>query len=355
VYTRRRLGFEIRLPIIQAPMAGSGINTPQLAAAVSNAGGLGSLATAYLSIPQVERAIRQVRELTERPFAVNLFAPCAREALAGDVESQVRLLAPIHQRLGLDPPVLPQQVDEPFQELVELLISLHISIVSFTFGMLPKDVLDYLKSQGGYLMGTATTVAEAKLLESAGVDAVIAQGSESGGHRGSFSSSSPSTVGTMALVPQIVDAIQIPVIASGGIMDGRGVVAALALGASAVQMGTAFLTCAESGAPEVYKQAVLEAADDSTALTRAFSGRWACGIRNEFMEQSERSQSEPISFPWQNALTRDMRSTAAKKGDKELLSLWAGQGTRMARRLTAAELMAALESEIHQTRRALRE
>ena len=355
MHARRRLGFEIRLPVIQAPMAGSGINTPQLAAAVSNAGGLGSVATAYLSVPQVEQAIRQVRELTQKPFAVNLFAPSAREALTGNVESQIRLLAPIHQRLGLGSPVLPKQVNEPFQELVELLISLHISIVSFTFGILPKDTLERFKAEGAYLMGTATTVGEAKLLQSAGVDAVIAQGSESGGHRGSFSSSSPSLVGTMALVPQMVDALQIPVIASGGIMDGRGIVAALALGASAVQMGTAFLTCAESGAPEVYKQAVLDAADDSTALTRAFSGRWARGIRNEFMEQSEQAESEPISFPWQNALTRDMRSTAAKTGEKELLSLWAGQGTRMARRMAASELMAALESEIHNTRISLTE
>jgi nitronate monooxygenase len=157
----------------------------------------------------------------------------------------------------------------------------------------------------------------------------------------------------MALVPQIVDAIQAPVIASGGIMDGRGIVAALALGASAVQMGTAFLTCAESGAPEVYKQAVLEAADDSTELTRAFSGRWARGIRNDFMVQSQQSGSEPISFPWQNELTRVMRNAAAKRGDKELLSLWAGQGTRLARRMTVAQLMAALEAEIQQTRLAL--
>lgn len=296
-----------------------------------------------------------MRELTQKPFAVNLFTPSAHEALTGDVESQISLLTPIHQRLGLGSPVLPKQVDEPFQELVELLISLHISLISFTFGILPKKTLECFEAQGAYLMGTATTVAEAKLLESAGVDAVIAQGSESGGHRGSFSSSSPSSVGTMALVPQIVDAVRIPVIASGGIMDGRGIVAALALGASAVQMGTAFLPCAESGAPEIYKQAVLEAADDSTALTRAFSGRWARGIRNQFMAQSERFQSEPISFPWQNALTRDMRSLAAKKGDKELLSLWAGQGTRMARRMTAAELMAALESEIKDTRRSLTE
>lgn len=353
MYSRRRLRFETRFPVIQAPMAGSGINTPQLAAAVSNAGGLGSVATAYLGISQVEQVIRHVRKLTGKPFAVNLFAPSSREILAGDVESQIRLLAPIYQRMGLEEPVLPQHVDEPFQELVELLISLDISIVSFTFGIFPKDVLEQFKAHGTYLMGTATTVAEAQSLESAGVDAVIAQGSESGGHRGSFSSSSPSAVGTMALVPQIVDAIQAPVIASGGIMDGRGIVAALALGASAVQMGTAFLTCAESGAPEVYKQAVLEAADDSTELTRAFSGRWARGIRNDFMVQSQQSGSEPISFPWQNELTRVMRNAAAKRGDKELLSLWAGQGTRLARRMTVAQLMAALEAEIQQTRLAL--
>lgn len=349
----RRLGFDLRIPVIQAPMAGSGINTPQLVAAVSNAGGLGSLAAAYLSGQAIRDAARQVRELTDKPTAVNLFAPSASEALSGDVQAQIRFLTPIHLRLRLEPPKPPEPVPESFEEQLEAIVSLRAPIVSFTFGILPQDALDRLRAQGAYLMGTATTVAEAKMLEAAGVDAVIAQGGEAGGHRATFTAASPSGVGTMALVPQVVDAIRLPVIASGGIMDGRGIVAALALGASAVQMGTAFLPCTESGAPQVYKQAVLAAAEDCTSLTRAFSGRWARGISNQFMVESERAAVEPLSFPWQNELTKAMRGAAGRKGEREFLSLWAGQGTRLARSMTVAELMDALDREIRQTRLAL--
>jgi nitronate monooxygenase len=346
---RRKLGFELRVPVIQAPMAGGGINTPELAAAVSNAGGLGSIAGAYLTAASIAEAVERVRDLTDRPFAVNLFAPTPAPPLEGDVDAQIWLLEPIHKRLGIAPPAVPKYAAEPFEEQVETIVRLQPAVVSFTFGLLPSDVLDRLRGAGAYLIGTATTVAEAKLLESAGVDAVIAQGADAGGHRATFDGTA-ALVGTMALVPQIVDAIKLPVIASGGIMDGRGIVAALALGASAVQMGTAFLTCAESGAPEVYKQAVLNAPEDSTSLTRAFSGRWARGIRNEFMDASERSGAEPLPFPWQNALSRDMRAAAGRKNEPGFLSLWAGQGTRLARRMPAAELMAALEREIREIR-----
>jgi nitronate monooxygenase len=345
----RKLGFEIRIPVVQAPMAGGNITTPELTAAVSNSGGLGSLAAGYLGAREVEQAIRKTRGLTPRPFAVNLFAPGSRQPLSGDVGTQLRLLSPIHDRLGLDPPAMPDRVAELFSEQIEVILAAKIPVVSFTFGLLPEDTMARLHAQGAFVMGTATTVAEAKMLEAAGADAVIAQGSEAGAHRGTFEvPAEPPLVGTIALVPQIVDAVQLPVVASGGIMDGRGIVAALALGASAVQMGTAFLTCDECGAPAAHKRAVLDAADDSTSLTRAFSGRWARGIRNRFMEASRRSGAEPLSYPWQNSLTTPMRAAAGKKGDPDYLSLWAGQGTRLARPMPAADLMRVLEYEMRE-------
>jgi nitronate monooxygenase len=345
-FEKRPLGFKTRIPIIQAPMAGSGINTPELVAAVCNGGGLGCIAGAYLTKDLIAAQIRRVRELTDLPFAANLFAPSCWGPFSGNTQAQIQFLKPIHERLGLEPPHLPEHAGDDFGEQLDVLLSYRVPVVSFTFGILPSDAIERLRLQGTYVIGTATTVAEAKLLESAGVDAVVAQGGDGGGHRGTFDAAAPACVGTIALVPQIADAVRIPVIASGGIMDGRGVVAALVLGASAVQMGTAFLVCAESGAAEAYKQAVLSATENSTSLTSIFSGRWARGIRNRFMEESERSHVEPLSFPWQNALTGPMRKAATKKGDAQYFSLWAGQGTRMARRMSVAELMSALEREI---------
>jgi nitronate monooxygenase len=204
--------------------------------------------------------------------------------------------------------------------------------------------------------GTATTVDEAIALEQSGVDAVITQGSEAGAHRGTFTGDFESAmVGTIALVPQVVDAVSVPVIASGGIMDGRGVVAALALGASAAQMGTAFLTCDEAGIPEAHKQAILNAKENQTRLTRAFSGRPARGIVNRFMSQLEPHGELPtvLPFPLQNALTRPLRTEAGKKGNAEMLSLWAGQGMRLAKRQSAQQLMEQLEQQMEQAIQAL--
>ncbi len=217
---------------------------------------------------------------------------------------------------------------------------------SFTFGVLPPSAIAAIKGRGMVLLGTATTVEEALALEQAGVDAVVAQGSEAGGHRGTFAGDfDAGSVGTVALVPQIADAVEVPVIASGGIMDGRGIAAALALGASAVQMGTAFLTCDEAGIPEAYKAAILAAREHETRLTRAFSGRPARGIVNRFMTEVERSREAILPFPLQNALTRPLRAAAAKQGRAEFLSLWAGQGVRLARRQSAASLVQRLAAE----------
>jgi nitronate monooxygenase len=225
------------------------------------------------------------------------------------------------------------------------------SVFSFTFGVLPPDAIAAIKSKKMLLFGTATTVDEAIALEKAGVDGVVAQGSEAGGHRGTFGGDFQSgMIGTMALVPQIVDSVSVPVIASGGIMDGRGIAAAMALGASAVQLGTAFLTCEEAGIPEAYKKAILQAHEDQTRITRAFSGRPARGIVNRFMSEVESDAPGSIlPFPLQNSVTRPLRSAAAKAGRAEFLSLWAGQGVRMTRRQTASELVARLASELENT------
>jgi nitronate monooxygenase len=184
------------------------------------------------------------------------------------------------------------------------------------------------------------------MLELAGVDVVVAQGSEAGGHRGTFDNAKAdsSLIGTLALVPQIVDAVRVPVVASGGVMDGRGIAAALALGAGAAQLGTAFLTCDEAGVPDAYKQAILDAHEDETRVTRAFSGRAARGIVNRFMREID-AAGDVLPFPLQNALTRPLRTAAATQGRAECLSLWAGQGVRMARRHTTADLVAALVKE----------
>jgi nitronate monooxygenase len=199
-----------------------------------------------------------------------------------------------------------------------------------------------------YLIGTATTVDEAVQLEAAGVDAVAAQGSEAGAHRGTFAAQfEDAMVGTIALVPQIVDAVRLPVIASGGIMDGRGIAAALALGAGGVQLGTAFLTCEECGISDAYKHSILAAREHETRVTRAFSGRPARGIVNRFMTEveGEASGAAILPYPLQNNLTRALRSAASRAGRSEFLSLWAGQGLRMARRQSARDLIARLVSE----------
>jgi nitronate monooxygenase len=220
-------------------------------------------------------------------------------------------------------------------------------VLSFTFGLLPDAVVAAAAARGIALIGTATTVAEARALEQAGVAAIVAQGSESGGHRGTFLGDfAAAQVGTIALVPQIVDAVAVPVIASGGIMDGRGIAAALALGAAGVQLGTAFLTCREAGVVDAYKDAILHAAETDTRVTRAFSGRPARGIANRFMREIENGDAGAVApFPLQNALTRPLRSAAARQGRAEFLSLWAGQGAPLARRQGAAELVARLVAE----------
>lgn len=334
-------------PIIQAPMAG-GATTVGLVAAVCEAGALGFIGAAYLTPPQIIEVSRELRARTSGPFGINLFAPLPAPDEPRDPGPALERLAPFHAELGLPPPTVPALAGNPFSDQLAAALESGASVFSFTFGILPASAIEAIKARGMFLIGTATTVEEAKQLEAAGVDAVVAQGSEAGAHRGTFAADfAAAMVGTMALVPQVADAVTVPVIASGGIMDGRGIAAALALGASAVQMGTAFLTCDEAGVPEAHKEAILKAREHETRLTRAFSGRPARGIVNRFMTEVDRADAPEaiLPYPLQNALTRPVRNAAAKQGRGEYLSLWAGQGVRLARRQAAADLIARLAEE----------
>jgi nitronate monooxygenase len=299
-----------------------------------------------------------VRALTSRPFGINLFAPLSPCEPGKDANSALARLEPYYAELGLSSPSLPETTGSSFDDQLEAALETGASVFSFTFGLLPTSVVQTIKARSIFLIGTATSVEEATALEKSGVDAIVTQGSEAGGHRGSFACEfTAGMVGTISLVPQVVDAVRVPVIASGGIMDGRGIVAALALGAAAVQMGTAFLTCDEAGIPEAYKKAILTAHEDQTRITRAFSGRPARGIVNRFMSEIDRNQDDNmiLPFPLQNAATRPLRKEAAKQGRAEFLSLWAGQGVRLARRQSAQDLIVRLAGEIDRTIAALQD
>jgi nitronate monooxygenase len=255
------------------------------------------------------------------------------------------VLAGYHAQLGLASPRPPAYPLPPFEEQVDAVAESGARVFSFTFGIPPAGVLARLKARGMVLAGTATTVREARLLEAAGVDAIIAQGSEAGGHRGTFAGPfERALVGTMARVPQVADAVGLPVIASGGLMDGRGIRAARVLGAAGVQLGTAFLGCPESGIAPAYKAALREARDDATVLTRAFTGRPARGLANDFIEALGDSP-DILPFPLQHAATVPLRAAAAARGDSRFIALWAGQAAALSRDLPAAELMRVLIEE----------
>ncbi len=326
-------------------MGGANATPPALVAAVSNAGGLGFLGAAYMSPGQIIAEAKAIRGLTKKPFGINLFVPVASSG-TGDEGGAMPRIAGYHAELGLPAPSQPTLPAWSFEDQITAVLETGAPGFSFTFGRLPESQMRVLTERGVLVIGTATTVEEARQLERSGVDALATQGSEAGGHRGSFAAPfEASMVGTMALVPQVVDAVDVPVIAAGGIMDGRGIAASLALGAQAVAMGTAFLVADECGVAESYKRAVLGANDHSTKLTRAFSGRPARGIVNRALTEIERD-ARILPYPYQNSLTRAMRTEAAKQDRAEFLSLWAGQGAHLARRMGAARLVETLVGEM---------
>ncbi len=337
----RRLGMQV--PIVQAPMAGA--TTPAMAAAVCEAGGLGSLAAAYLSPAALELQLRETRRLTQRPFAVNLFAPFEDPQVAPETLSRALAeLLPFRERLGLPSAGTPARV-ERFEEQLVALMREPPAALSFCFGLIPPAAIAQCRAAGTVTIGTATSVEEARALEESGVDAICAQGAEAGAHRGTFDArAEPSGIGLLALLPQILAAVRVPVLAAGGLMDGRGIREVLSMGAAAAQLGTAFLRSPESSIPQVHKDAL--ASGRPTVVTRAFSGRPARALANRFT----REVREPAPFPLQNALTREIRQAAAARGDAEALSLWAGEGAAMARALPAGELVRQLARELEEAR-----
>lgn len=341
--------LDIRYPIIQAPMAG-GPTPPELIAAVSNSGALGSLGAGYMSPEQIRRAVKEIRTLSDRPFAVNVFVVEPVTAAPEQIERINSIMQPYRSELGLESPDSAPRYISALDEQMAVILAEKAPIISFTFGVLPDKWMQELKAARVVVMGTATTVREAIELEKMGVDAIVGQGSEAGGHRGTFLGPAEyGLIGTMALVPQLVDAVNLPVIAAGGLMDGRGLVAALALGAAGVQLGTAFLPCPESGAHPKHKEAILQSAEDRVVLTRAFSGRSARGIKNRFIEEIEAHRDVIPAYPIQDQLTRDIRQAAGKQNRTEFMSLWAGQGTRLSVGKPAGELVADIVAQAEAT------
>ncbi len=335
----------IEHPILQAPMAGA--TTPALAAAVSNAGGLGALGCAMMTPDGFLADYRAADEATNRPLHVNFFthAPPPDDA---DKAARARArMQPYFEELGLG--AVPEAVatNFPFDDaMLAAVLEARPAVVSFHFGLPETAAVRAIQDAGAVVLSSATTVAEAVHLTAAGIDAVIAQGCEAGGHRGSFLDGDQGAgVGTMALVPQVVDAVDIPVIAAGGIADGRGIAAAFALGASGVQMGTAFLTCPEAGVPSVHKEALLSATDADTRVTRAFSGRPARGLANRFIDEMAPEDGALPAFPLMNTLTGPLRKASAERGAPDFVAMWSGQAAGLNRALPAAALMAALIDE----------
>ncbi|MCM3706205.1 MULTISPECIES: NAD(P)H-dependent flavin oxidoreductase [Cytobacillus] len=335
-----RLG--IQYPIFQAPMAG-GLTTPELISWVSNCGGLGNMGAGYMMPDDIRADIKKVRELTNRPFGINLFVPdCDVSAKAEDISAMCTVLERYSSELGMaEKPLLPEKdYALLYKKQLAVLMEERVPVCSFTFGIPDNADISELKKQGTMIFGTATNVNEAVEWEEAGADIIVVQGSEAGGHRGTFQKEESGMIGSMALIPQAADAVSCPVAAAGGIMDARGIAAAMILGAEGVQLGTAFLTCRESGAHPLYKQALLNARKDRTAVTKAFSGKPARGIHNRFMKEMKGVQALP--YPLQNDMTAPVRKHAAKLERPEFMSLWAGQGMGMAEEVTVKELMSKL-------------
>jgi nitronate monooxygenase len=332
----------IRHPIVQAPMAG-GPDTPALAAAVGEAGGLGSLGCGYLSPSQIDGLVADYRARSRRPVALNLFVRDDPPPDAGAAARVTPILDDIRRELGLPTPPEPKP-SPSYPAQLEAVLRARPRVFSFTFGQpAPTDVAR-LRAAGILVVGTATSLDEGEALVALGVDAICAQGSEAGGHRGTFiGRAEDALVGTLALTRQLVARLPLPILAAGGIMDGAGIRAALALGASAAQLGTAFLLCPEAGTHPAHRAALQSPAARQTVVTRAFSGRAARGIANRFTQLFEAVAAAP--FPQQQSLTADLRAAAAKQARTDLMQLWAGQAAALVRTLPAAELMHALVTE----------
>jgi nitronate monooxygenase len=330
------------LPIIQAPMAG--VQGSAMAIAVSQAGGLGSLPAAMLS-PEALRAELAVLQTQGGVYNINFFCHTPPTPDPAHEAAWRAVLAPYYAELGLDIHAIPAGPQRtPFSAAsAELLAAFKPAVVSFHFGLPAPDLLARVRAWGAKIIASATTVAEARWLEAQGVDAIIAQGLEAGGHRGHFLSHTlTDQMGTFALVPQIVSAVKLPVIASGGIADARSVAAALALGAVGVQLGTAYLLCPEAGTTSVHRAALTSSDAEHTALTNLFSGRPARAIVNRLMHELGPLSAAPPAFPLAAAAIAPLRTRAEQLNSGDFSPLWAGQNTSGCRTSPAAELTRSL-------------
>lgn len=339
--------LEIDLPIIQAPMAG--VQGSALAVAVSNAGGLGSLPCATLAPDAMRKELAAIRAQTTKPFNVNFFCHTQPEPNAEQEAIWRDRLSPYFAEHGIDASAIPTGPGRlPFsEEAADVLGEIRPAVVSFHFGLPSKALLARVRSWGAKVLSSATTVDEARWLEAHGVDAVIAQGIEAGGHRGSFLSEDLSEqLGTFALVPQIVDAVKIPVIAAGGIADARGVAAAMMLGAAGVQVGTAYLLCSEATPSAVHRAALKSDGARFTALTNLFTGRPARGIVNRMMRELGPMSHAPPAFPLAASAIAPLRARAESQGSGDFSPLWAGQNVSGCKEVSAAVLTRELASEL---------
>jgi nitronate monooxygenase len=329
----------IELPIIQAPMAGS--VSSAIVIAVSEAGGLGSLPCAMFSPEQVRTELGIIRQRTSRPINLNFFCHEPPATDSAREHAWRERLKPYYDEIGLDPQTpTPASVRMPFDSATcDLVEEFTPEVVSFHFGLPERSLLDRVRASGAKIISSATSVDEALWLEAQGCDAIIAQGYEAGGHRGMFLTNDISTqAGTMALVPQVVDAVKVPVIAAGGITDARGIVAAFALGASAVQMGTAYLFCPEATLSRVHREALRAAKDNRTALTNVFTGRPARGIVNRLMSEVGPLSEQAPEFPLAGGAIAPLRAQAEANGSGDFTALWSGQAAALSRELPAGEL-----------------
>src|SRR5579863_3262635 len=326
-----KLGIEY--PIVQGPFGG--FASQRLTAAVSNFGGLGSIGGLNLSSEAIRDVVAEIRALTAKPFAMNLWVSLEDEgARRSDENAFRRSLAPIGGHLAelgaALPSYKPYSPTVRFEEQARALLDAKVPVFSFIYGIPPQEILQECRAKGIVTIGAATTPDEAAALRDAGVDAIAASGFEAAGHRGSFlRAAEDSLTGTMSLVPRIVDIVDVPVIAAGGIGDARGIVAALALGAEAVQMGTAFLACEESGASRLHREALLGRQAGRTALTKGFTGRLARGIHNRIMEELNREGTEILPYPLQRGLVRNLSIGAEAAGRFDLVPMWAGQSASL--------------------------
>ena len=358
--TRLSEAFGIEYPVLQSGMGT--VAGPDLAAAVSEAGGLGILAASNLPADEIRGDIREIRRRTDRPFGVNLLIPAEARppAAAGDIsEETVRAvqaaLDPMRTALDLPPAsTRPTPPRDLIPDALRVILEERVAVLSVGLGNPGADLVTECHRRGIKVIAMVTTVEDARAVEAAGVDAVVAQGGEAGGHRSHFAkprSSELGAVGTLTLVPQVVDAVRVPAIAAGGIADGRGVVAALALGASGVMIGTRFAATRESMAPEMYKKAMVESAGDATTITDAFSGRFARVLRNEFTQRYAASRAPVLPYLWQGSAAGDIHQEAAAQGVRDYFPLWAGQSVGLVHNLPdAAEV---LETIVGEARRLL--